>query len=379
MPTGSDPDRAVPLPRSHVYLDHAASTALRPEARAAADLVAADGPANPTGAHRDAQRMRAHLEAARESIAALWSVAPHRVVFTSGGTESDNTAIAAGATRGRVLYSAVEHPAVLEPAVRTGGEAIPVDALGVVDLDALVRMLTSGAPVGIVSVMAANNETGVLQPLDDVAAVVETHAPTAWLHTDAVQAFTKVPVAAGARGLASVSAHKLGGPIGSGALVLGDDVEPEPLLWGGGQERGLRAGTPDPVASAAFAAAACAAAGQDWGRVGVLRDRLEAGLRREVDDLVVHGAAAQRLPTHCHVGIAGVTADMVVIACDRAGLAVSSGSSCASGAQKASGVLAAMGVSDEGALRLSLGWNTTADQVDFAVGVVARAVAGLRT
>lgn len=364
--------------RERVYLDHAASTAVRPEADAAAALVAADGPANPTGVHRDAQRMRAHLEAAREAVAALCSVAPHRVVFTSGGTESDNFAIAAGAARGgRVLYSAVEHPAVAVPASRAGGEEIPVDASGVVDLDVLDRLLESGGAVAVVSVMAANNETGVVQPLDEIGALVRARAPHAWFHTDAVQAFTKVDGFGGA-GLVSVTAHKLGGPIGTGALVLGEAVEPEPMLHGGGQERGMRAGTPDPVGAAAFAAAATASAADDWSRVGALRDRLEAGLLEAVDGLVVHGADAQRLPTHCHVGVEGVMADMLVIACDRAGLAVSSGSSCASGAQKASGVLAAMGVSAEGALRLSLGWNTTADDVDFALATVAAAVKGLR-
>lgn len=373
MSTGADTPSL-----ERVYLDHAASTALRPETVAAVARVVADGPANPTGAHSDAQRMRAHLEAARESLAELCGVAPHRVVFTSGGTESDNHAIRAGAARGRVLYSAVEHPAVAEPARAAGGEEIRVDASGVVDLDALEHLLSTRGPVGIVSVMAANNETGVVQPLAEVGALVRDVAPDAWFHTDAVQAFTKVGAGFGGAGLVSITGHKLGGPIGTGALVLGDDVEPEPLLVGGGQERGMRAGTPDPAGAAAFAAAACASAREDWTQVGALRDRLEAALLASVDGLVVHGAGVPRLPTHCHVGIDGVMADMLVIACDRAGLAVSSGSSCASGAQRSSGVLAAMGVSDEGALRLSLGWTTTAADVDFAVEVVSDAVKRLR-
>lgn len=380
MASQTDAGGHGPPGRDRVYMDHAASTALRPEARAAAATVAADGPANPTGAHRDAQRMRGHLERAREELASRCGVAPHRVVFTSGGTESDNTAIAAGAAGGRVLYSAVEHPAVGEPAAGVGGETIPVDVDGVVDLDALEAMLASGRTVGLVSVMAANNETGVLQPVEQIGALVAAAAPGAWFHTDAVQAFTKVPLdVGGARvALVSVSAHKLGGPIGTGALVLADDVEPAPLLRGGGQERGMRSGTPDPAGAAAFAAAVAASAREDWSRVGRLRDRLEAELCGSVDGIVVHGAGASRLPTHTHVGVEAVMADMLVIACDRAGLAVSSGSSCASGALETSGVLAAMGVPDEGALRLSLGWTSTDDDVDFALDVLVDVVKRLR-
>jgi len=362
------------------YLDHAASTALRPQARAAALAVWDDAPANPTGAHSAAQRMRAHLEDARERLAAVCGVAPHRVVFTSGGTESDNTAVAAGARRGRVLFSAVEHPAVAEAARRVGGDEIPVDSEGVVNLSALAALLRDGPPVGLVSVMAANNETGVCQPLDDVAGLVVELSPQAWFHSDAVQAFGKSPLwlPSALPSMASISAHKLGGPIGTGALVLGADCDPEPLLVGGGQERGLRAGTPDPAGAAAFAAATQAAAGEDWGRVEALRDRLESSLLEAVDGVVVHGAVVPRLPTHCHVGIEGVMADMLVVACDRAGLCVSSGSSCASGAQKASGVLAAMGISDEGALRLSLGWSSTDADVDFALDVLTTVVGRLR-
>ena len=362
-----------------VYLDHAASTALRPEARAAMERVWAGGPANPTGAHGPAQRARASLEAAREVVARHAGVAPGGVVLTSGGTEADNTAVGSGLAAGRVLYSAVEHPAVAVPAARGGGEVIPVDAGGVVDLDALERLLC-GAPVAMVSVMAANNETGVRQPLSEVAAVVAERAPDAVLHSDAVQSFAKAPLdmAGSGVGMASVTAHKLGGPIGTGALLLGEAVDVTPLLWGGGQERERRAGTPDPAGAAAFAAALEAAAATDWEAVGRLRDRLESGLLAAIDGVTVHGAGALRLPTHCHVGVAGVAADLAVIACDRAGLAVSSGSSCASGALKASGVLAAMGAPGEGALRFSLGWTTTVADVERALDVVTDVVKRLR-
>lgn len=336
--------------------------------------VADDGPANPTGTHRDAQRMRAHLEAARESLAALLSVAPERVVFTSGGTESDNTAIAACSVRGCLIYSAVEHPAVALPAARAAGKKIPALYEGGLDTSALFFLMPLEGPIGAVSVMAANNETGVVHDIGRIGRAVETSAPDAWFHTDAVQAFTKVPLDVGARWLVSISAHKIGGPVGIGALVLGDEVEIEPFLRGGGQERGMRGGTPDAAGAAAFAAAATASAAEDWTRIKGLRDRLEKLLCRDVDGLFIHAGTVPRLPTHSFVGVRGIDSDMLVIACDRAGLSASSGSSCASGAHKGSGVLEAMGVPTDGALRLTLGWNTTEADVDFAAEVVAEAV-----
>ncbi len=370
--------------RRMIYLDHAASTTMRQEAIAAMQQVWADSPANPTGAHGPAQTMRTHLELAREQISRLCGVKPSAVVFTSGGTESDNWAISAGARRGRVLYSAIEHAAVVEPAIRAGGESIPVDANGVVDLIALkarLRQLSEeGVPVGVVSVMAANNETGVIQPLLQIGRMVRKLAPGALFHSDAVQAFSKVPLDIPALGLGavSISAHKLGGPIGTGALVLGPEVELHPLLVGGGQEQGRRAGTPDPAGAAGFAAAAAILCPTDWEPIRQRRDRLEATLKSEIEGLVVHSADVDRLPTHCHVGIPGLAADIAVIACDRAGLALSSGSSCSSGAQKASGVMSAMGFSDQGALRFSLGWTTTDDDIDRALEIVTDVVSKLR-
>ncbi len=363
-----------------IYLDHAASTSLRPEAIAAAELVWQDAPANPTGAHSRAQAVRGYLELARERLAGMCDVRPNDVVFTSGGTESDNWAIRAGASRGAVLYSGVEHPAVREPASACEGMAIRVDSDGVVDLDHLEKLLRGGPPVGVVSVMSANNETGVIQPLGEISRLIADVSPNTFLHSDAVQSFTKLPLDVGDTGVqaAAVSAHKLGGPIGTGAMITTESLDLEPLLVGGGQERGLRAGTPDPAGAYAFAAAADAAVACDWAPIAGLRDRLEAALLDAIPGLVVYGAGAERLPTHCQVGIEGLPADMAVIACDRAGLAISSGSSCASGATAPSGALAAMGVSGEGSLRFSLGWTTTAADIDSALDIVVDVVASLR-
>lgn len=363
------------------YLDHAASTAMRPEARTAIAAVWAIGPANPTGAHSSAQKARDALENAREQLANTLSVRPRQVVFTSGGTESDNWAIRAGAAGGTACCSAIEHPAVAAPVAAAGGITVPVLPSGVIDLDALESLLRSESDgIGCVSVMAANNETGVIQPLASVARLVADLAPGALFHTDAVQAFTKEPldVAGWGLGAVSLSAHKIGGPIGTGALVLAADVDLPPLLLGGGQEKGRRAGTPDAAGAAAFAAAAEAACFWDWDRVRALRDRLELRLRKEIDGLCVYGAEAPRLATHCHVGIEGIMGDMAVIACDRAGLAVSSGSSCASGAQQESGTLAAMGASDVGVLRFSLGWTTSEEDIDAASQIVIDVVRNLR-
>lgn len=364
-----------------LYLDHAASTALRPEARTAFADVLALGPANPTGAHARAQAVRAALELARERLAGCLGVLPGRVVFTSGGTESDNWAVRAGASRGVVLYSAIEHPAVAVPARASGGIEIPVCRSGVVDLDALEAVLRAHASdAALVSVMAANNETGAVQPLPEIAALVRDICPDCLVHTDGVQAFTKEPIDVGGSGIGalSLSGHKIGGPVGIGAMVLGQEVELEPLLLGGGQERGRRAGTPDAAGASALAAAAVASTHEDWARVGFLRDRLEAGLRAEIDDLVVYGCEAPRLVTHTFIGIPQVPADMAVIACDRAGLAISAGSSCSSGAQGASGTLAAMGADGSGALRLSLGWSTSLDEVDRALDILVDVVLKLR-
>ncbi len=381
-----------------IYLDHAASTSLRPCARAAIESVWDLGPGNPTGAHTRAQALRACLETGREELASLFcapgdaldallsAVSPGQIIFTSGGTEADNTAILTGAARGIVLVSAAEHPAVLVPAIAAGAELIPVDTQGRVDLDAFSMLLRRCAglgktAVGLVSVMAANNETGVIQPLAEIGALVAELAPGAIFHSDAVQGFGKMPLDMAAMRLdaLSLSGHKIGGPFGIGALVWCPALGPVPLLRGGGQERERRAGTPDAASAAAFGKAARASAQEDWARVGVLRDRLEAGLQREIADLVVHGAGANRLPTHTCVGVPGMAADLAVIACDRAGLAVSAGSSCASGAHHESPVMRAMGVPpDMGSLRFSLGWDTRAEAVEKALDVAVDVVRRVR-
>jgi cysteine desulfurase len=373
-----------------LYLDHAATTTLRPAARRAVDAAFDLPTGNPTGAHRNARGQRALLEDARERLAALLGVRVGDVVFTSGGTEADVWAVR-GAPAGARIRSAVEHPAVAEPVDACGGGVVAVDHSGVVDLDALEDLVRSRAAadgVGLVSVMSANNETGVVQPVAEVIDVVARCAPGALVHTDAVQAFTKFPLgplfahaaAVGVAFAASLSAHKVGGPVGVGALVVGPGTSLTPLLCGGGQERGRRAGTPPVALAAGFAAAADDATADDWGAVAARRDRLEAALCAGIDGLVVHGADARRLPTHCNVAVPGVDADMLVVACDRAGVQISSGSSCASGALKPSATLAAMGAADDGAaLRCSLGWDTTDDDVRHAATTICDVVARLRT
>jgi cysteine desulfurase len=301
------------------------------------------------------------------------------VVFTSGGTEANALALnpglrAAAGPVGRLLLSAVEHPSVL-----AGGQfhhdalqTIPVNPSGVVDLEQLRRMLADGPPA-LVSVMAANNETGTLQPISEVADIV--HAAGALLHVDAIQAFGKIRFTIKEVGadLATISAHKIGGPKGIGALILGTGAEGlAPLLRGGGQERGRRAGTENVMGIAGFGAAvtaAMAALDADRIRLHGLRDRLETGLRAAGDAQVFAGDAA-RLPNTTLFTAAGLRAETAVIGFDLEGIAVSSGSACSSGKVQASHVLQAMGVSSgaaQGAVRLSLGWSTQEADIDRAI------------
>ncbi|MDP9388453.1 MAG: aminotransferase class V-fold PLP-dependent enzyme, partial [Actinomycetota bacterium] len=265
------------------YLDHAATTPLWPEAREAMLPFLTDRFGNPSGSHRVSRDARQALDEARESVAACLGCSPAEVVFTGGGTEADNLALAGvwAARPGTVVCSAVEHHAVLHGCGALGGRVAPVGRSGVVDLDALAALLDDG--VSVVSVMLANNEVGTVQPVAAVAAVVRDVAPAAVVHTDAVQAFPWLDVAALAAGadLVAVSAHKFGGPKGVGALVVRDGVEVRPLLYGGGQERDRRSGTHNVAGIVGMAAAmratvACREA--TVARVRALRDRLGDGL-----------------------------------------------------------------------------------------------------
>ena len=368
---------------------------MRPEALDVLLSVQRDVYANPSGAHLLARDARRVLEEARDTMAAVLGCAPREVVFTGGGTEADNLAIFGvhAARGGTVVTVAHEHHAVLHPVEHLGGRVVGATARGVVDLDALRDALDPS--VSLVSVMLANNESGVVQPLHDVAALVRERAPGAVLHTDAVQAFAWLDISSLARdaGLVSLSAHKFGGPKGVGALVVRDGVRLEPMLLGGGQERELRSGTQNVAGIAAMAAAARATVdtrAATVARVGALRDRLADGLLERIDGAIESGVVASgaggadrshKVAGSCHLCIAGVESEALLFLLERAGVYASAASSCASGAQDPSHVLAAMGVPRElakGSLRLSLGWPSSDADVDLALEAVPAAVAQIR-
>ncbi|HEY8381796.1 MAG TPA: cysteine desulfurase family protein [Microvirga sp.] len=373
-------------PRS--YLDHNATGPLRPEA-AAAVVRALDLVGNPSSIHAEGRAARAAIEAAREQVAALVGALSKNVVFTSGGTEAANLVLSptfrrageAGATR--LLVGATEHPCILA-GHRFGAavETIPVDPDGVVDLAWLERRLAELGERVLVSIQLANNETGTLQPVAEAARLVR--AAGGLIHTDAVQAAGRVAVDMAALGVDAItlSAHKLGGPKGVGALVLASDrfEIADRLVRGGGQERGARAGTenvPGILGFGAAAEAAKAALEAEMPRLRRLRDEAESALRRLAADAVVFGVRAERLPNTFAFAVPGLKAETALIAFDLAGVALSSGSACSSGKVAASAVLSAMGVEPAlaaGALRVSLGWNSTETDVSRFAEACGRVV-----
>ncbi len=346
------------------YLDHNATTPVRPEvARVMADALAVIG--NPSSVHAYGRTARRWIEEARERAARLVGALPEQVVFTSGGTEANNLAIR-GCGRERILVSAVEHDSVLGAV--DGAERIPVDGDGVVDLDALERMLGGDGSGTLVCMMLANNETGAIQPLRNV--VERAHGVGALVHCDAVQAAGKIAVDVTALGvdLLSLSAHKMGGPQGVGALVVGDGVPLTAFLRGGGQERRRRSGTENLPGITGFGRAAESAfhGFEAWSEIEELRDWLEREVRGTVPEARIFGERAPRLPTTTCLSMPGVPGETQVMALDLAGVAVSAGSACSSGKVAESHVLSAMGAgSDAGcAIRVSLGWTTRAEDVD---------------
>ncbi len=349
---------------SSVYLDYNATAPLRPEARTAM-AAALDVCGNPSSVHAPGRAARRLVEDAREQVAALVGAAPSQVIFTSGGTEANNMALK-GCGRDRIIVSAIEHESVLRPA--PDAEIAPVDGDGVVDAERLAARLGRDGPPALVSVMLANNETGAIQPVAEIAALARDHG--ALVHCDAVQAAGKIAIDMAGLGvdLLTLSAHKLGGPPGTGALIAGDGVTLAPLIAGGGQERGRRAGTENVAGIAGFGAAAEAAAGLGgWPRIAALRDRLEARAGEAVPDLHIFGAAAPRLPNTSCLAMPGVRAETQVMALDLAGVAVSAGSACSSGKVEPSQVLLAMGAGEEAAanaIRVSLGWASESADVD---------------
>lgn len=383
-----------------IYLDHASSTPLAPAALEAMLPFLSHEFGNPSGLHGAARRARRALDDARDEMAAACGCEAGEVVFTSGGTEADNLAVL-GAVRGArrdghdgavPLAAAIEHKAVLAPCSLAGGSLVAVTAEGRVSGETVAEAIEraraehGGAPtpIAVVSVMLANNETGVVQPVEEIAATVRELAPEALLHTDAVHAFPWLDVATLARScdLVSLSAHKFNGPKGAGVLVVrgGARRRLESLVHGGGQEADIRPGTQNVAAVAGMAAAARVAVAERAAtveRVGVLRDRLADGLLAACPNAAELAPRPLRVAGNCHLAFSGVSSEELCLALDAAGLAASAGSSCSSGATEPSHVLQAMGVERalaRGALRLTLGSTTTAGEVQRALEIVPGAV-----
>lgn len=343
------------------YLDHNATSPLRPAAlEAMVEVLRAGG--NPSSVHRVGRVARSRIDSARRQVASLLDVLPAEIVFTSGGTEA-NSLVMHGGNFDRVLASAVEHDSVLKAARHC--ELIPVDSDGVVDLAALERMLASSEERALVSVMFANNETGVLQPIAEIVKLAR--AAGAFVHCDAVQGAGKLPVEMHALGVdyISLSAHKLGGPQGMGALIVRDSAPFASDRRGGAQEANRRAGTENVAGIVGFGVAAVES--KNGLPTDGLRRELESALKAIAPTARVYGEAAKRLPNTVCISMPGVKAETQVMALDLAGVAVSAGAACSSGKVTRSRVLEAMGVSPEEAdtaLRVSLGWSTVREDID---------------
>ncbi|RIQ30886.1 cysteine desulfurase family protein [Jiangella rhizosphaerae] len=377
-----------------VYLDHAATTPVLP---AVIDVVAAAMATlgNPSSLHASGRRARKVVEEARESVAAVLGARPSEVVFTSGGTEADNLAVkglywarrAADPRRVRILASAVEHHAVLDSvdwlAAEQGAkvEWLPVDPAGRLDVEALRRAVRADPDsVALVTVMWANNEVGTVQPLGEVVAVAHEHGIP--VHSDAVQAVGALPVHFGDSGLdaLTVSGHKVGAPVGAGALLLRREADVVPVLHGGGQERDVRSGTLDAPAVAGLAAALRLTLADVPGRaaaLAALRERLITGVRGAVPDAVLNGDPRRTLPGIAHFSFPGCEGDALLLLLDAAGIDCSTGSACTAGVPEPSHVLLAMGAPHErarGSLRFSLGHSSTRADVDALVAAIGPAV-----
>ena len=376
------------------YLDHAATTPMLAEALDAY-VAAARDVGNPSSLHAAGRCARRLVEESRERIAAALNARPSEVIFTSGGTESDNLATkgifwaqrSASLNRTRVIASAVEHHAVLDAVDWLGThegatvDLLPVDPDGRVDPERLGDLLTRYRDeIAVVSVQWANNEVGTVQPIHDLARLAA--AAGIPFHTDAVQAVGQIPVDFAASGVAAmtVTGHKVGGPVGVGALLLGRDVACTPLLHGGGQERDVRSGTLDTAGVAAFAVAVemSVKSQQEYAsRVGALRDELISRVRRAVPDAVYNGAAADRLPGNAHFSFPGCEGDALLLLLDAQGIACSTGSACSAGVAQPSHVLIAMGADDDRArssLRFTLGHTSTIEDVDALLAALPGAV-----
>jgi cysteine desulfurase len=348
------------------YLDWNATAPLRPEAAAAmADALAHAG--NPSSVHRAGREAKRMLEQARAQVATLVGVAPSHVTFTSGGTEANHLALL-GFPERRLVVSAIEHDSVR--AAAPDAAILPATRDGIADLAALERMLAADERPALVSLMLANNETGVLQPVAEAARIAHAHGAS--LHCDAIQAIGKISFKFSELNcdLMTISAHKIGGPMGVGALIASPDLPLRPLQTGGGQERGRRAGTENLAGIVGFGAAASLASSGEYERIAVLRDAAERRLLALAPDTHIFGMEAARLPNTICVAMPGVPAATQVMALDLDGVMVSAGAACSSGKVKRSHVLTAMGVPPmlaECAIRISLGWSTSEADIDRLV------------
>lgn len=376
------------MTEGRTYLDYNASAPMHDAARDAV-LCALALSGNPSSVHAEGRAARALVETARAQVGQLVGAAAEDVTFTSGATEANALAIHGAIAAGhaaRVVVSATEHPSVLDAARQCGAacEVVPVDGEGIVDLGALARILDADPAPALVCVMHANNETGAIQPIDDVVRIVREHGSL--VHVDAVQTAGKMPLSLDGQGIdsLSVSGHKIGGPKGAGALATRAGLALAPMLHGGGQERRRRSGTENVPGIAGLGAAAETVLSQskDMMRLAALRDRLETEAVAAAPGLVVLSGGVARLSNTSCLALPGARAETLVIALDLAGIAVSSGAACSSGKVGESHVLAAMGVDRsvaDGAIRVSLGWRTTQEDVDRFVVAWRELVARRRT
>ncbi|MBI9000219.1 cysteine desulfurase [Corynebacterium sp. CCM 9185] len=373
------------MPESQHYLDHAATAPIR---QCAVDAwVDTARLLNPGGQYASGRLARAALEAAREQIAHALGCEPIEVIFTSSSTESCNIAVQGlwrAGGRGRIVSTPIEHPAVAETVTAlvkegAGLELLPVGTDGVVAPDSRLDTRSS-----LVTCMWANNETGVIQPVAEICArAADTGSP---VHIDATQVVGHLPVDFAALGATTLAAgaHKFGGPRGTGILIARRSPTPVPVLFGGGQERGIRPGTANVAGAVATAAALTEAVSElsvATARITELRDRLQTGILDRVDDVLVHGAGADRLPRHLHLSFPGAEGDSLIMLLDNAGIACSTGSACSAGVNRASGVLLAMGVSEHdarGAVRFTLGSTNTEADVDRVLEVIGDVVSRAR-
>ena len=369
-----------------IYLDHAATTPMRPEAVEAMLPFLTERYANPSGSHRFARSVRQAVDEARDVVADVVGCRAGEVVFTGCGTESDNAAIVGTQRRhgGVAVCSAAEHHAVLHAVEHGGGRVVGVDAAGRIDLDELAATLDDD--VTVVAVMAVNNEVGSISPVAEIATVVREHAPRALVHTDAIQApcWLDLRMLTPHVDLMALSAHKFGGPKGVGALIARQGTVLEPLLQGGGQERDRRSGTHNVAGIVAMAEALRLTDIERVAenlRIRALRDRLVDTLLTQLDDVIETVERASKIAGSAHICIADVESEALLYLLDEAGVCASAASACASGAMEPSHVLAAMGVEKRyslGALRMSLGCTTTGAEIDRTIEVLVAAVRRLR-